>query len=74
MTDADAGLVTCTRRPSAWRPLHDRVPTGPDGMLPARKVGGTWWIDPADLDRPVTTAGQARGRRSAGEPDDASAW
>ena len=45
------------------------------GILPARKVGGTWWIDPADLDRQVATAARPeRGRRGAGEPDDASAW
>ena len=45
------------------------------GILPARKVGGTWWIDPADLDRSVAaTPAPSPGRRGAGEPDDASAW
>jgi excisionase family DNA binding protein len=45
------------------------------GILPARKVGGTWWIDPADLDRPATgTSASAPGRRGAGEADDPSAW
>jgi len=44
------------------------------GILPARKVGGTWWIDPADLERPVAASALAPGRRSAGKPDDASTW
>ena len=35
------------------------------GILPARKVGGTWWIDPADLER-ATTAPE-RGRRRRGQ-------
>jgi len=35
------------------------------GILPARKVGGTWMVDPADLE--AATATPARGRRRRGE-------
>jgi excisionase family DNA binding protein len=76
VTEANAGLVTlheaAERLGVHYMTAYRRVRMG---ILPARKVGGTWWIDPADLDRPVANAvGPARGRRSAGEPDDASAW
>jgi methanogenic corrinoid protein MtbC1 len=32
------------------------------GILPARKVGGTWLVDPADLDRAEATPERGRGR------------
>ena len=74
MTAATAGLVTlheaAERLGVHYMTAYRRVRMG---ILPARKVGGTWWIDPADLDRTIA-AGPARGRRSAGESDDASAW
>ena len=35
------------------------------GILPARKVGGTWMVDPADLD--AATPAPAHGRRRRGE-------
>jgi excisionase family DNA binding protein len=38
------------------------------GILPARKVGGTWTIDRADLERPAPTRERRRGRRGGGEP------
>jgi MerR family transcriptional regulator, light-induced transcriptional regulator len=76
VTEATAGLVTlheaADRLGVHYMTAYRRVRLG---ILPARKVGGTWWIDPADLDRPVAaTSLPAPGRRSAGEPDDASAW
>ena len=76
MTDGTAGLVTlheaAERLGVHYMTAYRRVRMG---TLPARKVGGTWWIDPADLDPPVSAGFRpARGRRSAGEPDDASAW
>ena len=76
MTEAPAGLVTlheaAERLGVHYMTAYRRVRMG---ILPARKVGGTWWIDPADLDRPVAaSSAPAPGRRSAGEPDDASAW
>ena len=33
------------------------------GILPARKVGGTWLVDPADLERATTTPERGRRRR-----------
>jgi MerR family transcriptional regulator, light-induced transcriptional regulator len=76
VTGAPAGLVTlheaAERLGIHYMTAYRRVRLG---ILPARKVGGTWWIDPADLERPVAaTPAPAPGRRSAGEPDDASAW
>ena len=75
MTNPNAGLVTlheaAERLGVHYMTAYRRVRMG---ILPARKIGGTWWIDPADLDRPATAAGPVPGRRSAGEPDDASAW
>jgi excisionase family DNA binding protein len=76
VTEATAGLVTlheaADRLGVHYMTAYRRVRLG---ILPARKVGGTWWIDPADLDRPVVAASApAPGRRSAGERDDASAW
>ena len=44
------------------------------GVLPARKVDGTWWVDPADLDDEPTGAATARGRRRDGTPSRASTW
>jgi MerR family transcriptional regulator, light-induced transcriptional regulator len=37
------------------------------GMLPARKVDGTWWIDRADLE-PSTTPVRGRRRRGTAQP------
>ena len=76
MTEANAGLVTlheaAERLGVHYMTAYRRVRMG---ILPARKVGGTWWIDPADLDQPAASAAPtARGRRSSGQPDDASAW
>ena len=76
MTEATAGLVTlheaADRLGVHYMTAYRRVRMG---ILPARKVGGTWWIDPADLDRPIVAASaQPPGRRSAGQPDDSSAW
>jgi excisionase family DNA binding protein len=43
------------------------------GTLPARKIGGSWWVDPTDLDAlPRSTA--ARGRRRTGGPSRAPTW
>jgi MerR family transcriptional regulator, light-induced transcriptional regulator len=42
------------------------------GILPARKVGGTWSVDPADLEQVATTP--ARGRRRAGSRPRVSIW
>ena len=74
MTEGDAGLVTLNEAADRlgvhYMTAYRRVRMG---ILPARKVGGTWWIDPADLERPVATV-QGRGRRGSGELDDASAW
>jgi len=43
------------------------------GMLPARKVDGTWWVDRADLER--RTATPVRGRRGRGATQArASTW
>ena len=33
------------------------------GILPARKIGGTWMVDPADLVRATTTPDRGRRRR-----------
>jgi len=38
------------------------------GILPARKVGGTWLIDPADLERATTPPERGRRRRGGGHP------
>ncbi len=38
------------------------------GILPARKVGGTWMVDPADLERTTTTPDRGRRRRGTGHP------
>ena len=35
------------------------------GILPARKIGGTWMVDPADLERATTTPDRGRRRRGA---------
>jgi excisionase family DNA binding protein len=43
------------------------------GILPARKVAGTWWIDPADLERATTTPARGRRRRGTAQPR-ASMW
>ena len=43
------------------------------GILPARKVDGTWLIDPADLDRTPATADRGRGRRGGSRPG-AAIW
>lgn len=75
MTEATAGLVTlheaADRLGVHYMTAYRRVRMG---ILPARKVGGTWWIDPADLDRPAAVAEPARGRRRVDQLDDASAW
>jgi MerR family transcriptional regulator, light-induced transcriptional regulator len=76
VTGAPTGLVTlheaAERLGVHYMTAYRRVRMG---ILPARKVGGTWWIDPADLDRRVAaTSAAAPGRRSAGAPDDAPAW
>ena len=42
------------------------------GILPARKVGGTWMIDPADLEQGPTTPD--RGRRREGRQPRVSMW
>jgi len=39
------------------------------GILPARKVGGTWMIDRADLERSGTARRRGRRRRADGEPE-----
>ena len=38
------------------------------GILPARKVGGTWMVDPADLERATTTPARGRRRRGGSHP------
>jgi MerR family transcriptional regulator, light-induced transcriptional regulator len=38
------------------------------GILPARKIGGTWLVDPADLDRATTTPERGRRRRGDDKP------
>jgi excisionase family DNA binding protein len=38
------------------------------GILPARKIGGTWMVDPADLERATTSPDRGRRRRGAGHP------
>ena len=43
------------------------------GILPARKVGGTWMIASADLERPTTTPERGR-RRGGGSHPRASMW
>ena len=44
------------------------------GMLPARKIGGTWMVDPADLST-APAARPDRGRRGRGaEPAQRSTW
>jgi len=42
------------------------------GILPARKIGGTWFVDRADLER--ATKAPERGRRRAGSPPRVSTW
>lgn len=42
------------------------------GILPARKIGGTWMVDPADLERATTTSD--RGRRRRGSHPRVSIW
>ena len=42
------------------------------GILPARKSGGTWMVDPADLERATTTPD--RGRRRRGSHPRVSIW
>ena len=42
------------------------------GILPARKIGGTWMVDPADLVRATTTPD--RGRRRRGSHPRVSMW
>lgn len=41
------------------------------GVLPARKVDGTWWVDPADLAAPTAVG---RGRRRAAGPPRSATW
>ena len=41
------------------------------GILPARKVGGTWLIDRADLERTASARKRGRPRRADGEPETA---
>ena len=36
------------------------------GILPARKIGGTWLVDPADLERATTPPERGRRRREGG--------
>jgi excisionase family DNA binding protein len=43
------------------------------GILPARKVAGTWWLDPADVERSTTTPARGRRRRGTAQPR-ASMW
>jgi excisionase family DNA binding protein len=43
------------------------------GMLPARKVDGTWWVDRADLERARPTSARGRRRRGTAQPR-ASMW
>jgi excisionase family DNA binding protein len=43
------------------------------GILPARKVGGTWLVDPADLESAKTTPERGRQRRGGSRPR-ASTW
>ena len=38
------------------------------GILPARKIGATWMIDPADLERATTTTERGRRRRGDSHP------
>ncbi len=38
------------------------------GILPARKIGGTWLVDPVDLERATTTPDRGRRRRGGSEP------
>ena len=38
------------------------------GILPARKIGGTWLVDPADLERATTTPDRGRRRRGGSHP------
>ena len=44
------------------------------GILPARKVDGTWWVDEADLDPVGAAASVSRGRRGRAEAPRASTW
>ena len=75
VTEATAGLVTlheaAERLGVHYMTVYRRVRLG---MLPARKVGGSWWIDPADLDRPAGAPSRARGRRRVGQSVRASTW
>lgn len=41
------------------------------GVLPARKIDGAWWVDPADL---VEPAAVDRGRRRSAGPPRAAIW
>jgi MerR family transcriptional regulator, light-induced transcriptional regulator len=43
------------------------------GILPARKIGGTWMIDRADVERATTTPERGRRRRGGSHPR-ASTW
>jgi excisionase family DNA binding protein len=43
------------------------------GILPARKISGTWLVDPADLERATTTPDRGRRRRGGSHPR-ASIW
>jgi excisionase family DNA binding protein len=43
------------------------------GVLPARKIGGTWLVDPADLEPAATTPERGRRRRGDDRPR-ASIW
>ena len=43
------------------------------GILPARKIGGTWLVDPADLQRATSTPERGRRRRAASHSR-ASIW
>ena len=38
------------------------------GILPARKIGGTWLVDPVDLERATTTPDRGRRRRGGSQP------
>jgi excisionase family DNA binding protein len=43
------------------------------GILPARKIGGTWSVDPADLEQATSTPERGRRRRGGSQPR-ASVW